>query len=96
MNTTNEFLAMIVYVDVDDVLNSVTCEDDIGQVKSFFNSIFTIKYLGYAKYFLGVEISRNVEGTFLCQRKYIQDTINDTQLATTTSLDSPMQKGHKF
>lgn len=58
--------------------------------------MFTIKDLGYARYFLGVEISRSVEGTFLCQRKYIKDIIDDTYFTDAAIVDVPLNKGHKF
>lgn len=42
---------------VDDVLLTGTHETDINVVKQFLHTKFTIKDLGYAKYFLGIEIA---------------------------------------
>ena len=39
-----------------------------------------MKDLGVLKYFLGVEVARNKEGIFLCQRKYALDIINEVGL----------------
>lgn len=73
-------MALIVYVDmykkiayVDNVLITGSCEAEIFQVKQFLDSIFVIKDLGYAKYFLGIKITRSAKGMLLCQRKYIGD-----------------------
>ena len=57
------FLALLVYVD--DVLLVGTHETHILRAKRFLHSTFTIKDLGYAKYFLGIEIARNPHGTYL-------------------------------
>lgn len=72
------FLALLVYVD--DMLLTGPSEVEIQKVKHYLDSLFTIKDLGHAKYFLGVEIARSDGGTFLCQRKYILDIISDTHL----------------
>ncbi|XP_031272882.1 uncharacterized protein LOC116131363 [Pistacia vera] len=61
------FLALIVYVDV---LVMGPYESDIAAVKAYLHSVFTIKDLGYAKYFLGIEIAHSSEGTFINQGIY--------------------------
>ncbi|KAJ0038187.1 hypothetical protein Pint_23684 [Pistacia integerrima] len=55
-------------------------KSDIGVVKAHLHFVFTIKDLGYAKYFLGIEIARSSEGTFINQQKYILDILEDTSL----------------
>lgn len=62
---------------MDDVLVTVTSLDLINSLKQFLYSQFTIKDLGEAKYFLGIEIARGVEGNVLCQRKYILDIVTN-------------------
>lgn len=88
------FIALTIYVD--DMLLTGACEHEISQVKAYLDSVFSIKDLGLAKYFLGVEIARSSQGTYLCQRKYILDIIDDTHLSVTTSVATPLPKGHKF
>ena len=39
-----------------------------------------MKDLGALKYFLGVEVARNPEGIFLCQRKYVLDILSEAGL----------------
>ncbi|XP_071723700.1 uncharacterized mitochondrial protein AtMg00810-like [Rutidosis leptorrhynchoides] len=51
----NNYVFMMLLVYVDDVLITGTSESAILEVKAFLNEKFTIKDLGHAKYFLGVE-----------------------------------------
>ncbi|KAK6120356.1 hypothetical protein DH2020_045902 [Rehmannia glutinosa] len=74
--TNDHFLALLVYVD--DVLVTGSHTEDIQHLKSHLDDLFTIKDLGFSKYFLGVELARSSQGTYLHQRKYILDIIADT------------------
>lgn len=51
-NTKHSFTALFVYVD--DVLVTGNGEQEIDAVNAFFDTKFTIKDLGVAKYFLGI------------------------------------------
>lgn len=61
----DSFLCLIVYVD--DILIGGPSNDLITKLKHFLDSIFTIKDLGPAKFFLGMEIARGRDGTTLNQ-----------------------------
>ena len=64
-------MALLVYVN-DIVLignDSKLC----ANFKAYLDKCFHIKDLGPLKYFLGIEVSRSTDGTFLYQRKYITD-----------------------
>ena len=74
-STGTFFLAFLIYVD--DVLIVGSLEYDILEIKTFLHSCFTIKDMGYAKYFLGIEITRHPHGTYIHQRKYILDLLMD-------------------
>ncbi|KAK6135902.1 hypothetical protein DH2020_030389 [Rehmannia glutinosa] len=74
--TPHRCLVLLVYVD--DVLITGTDSQDIADLKRYLDDLFTIKDLGFAKYFLGMEIARNEDGTVLNQRKYILDILRDT------------------
>ncbi|XP_021726228.1 uncharacterized protein LOC110693416 [Chenopodium quinoa] len=73
MSLEGEFLVILLYVD--DMLITGTSTAQIDGVKKALDKAFTIKDLGDLKYFLGIEITRNSDGTFLSQRKYIKDVI---------------------
>lgn len=67
---------MLVYVN--DLLITGDDEDSIAQLKLDLDKAFTIKYLGYLRYFLGIEIARGMHGTMINQRKYALDIVYDT------------------
>lgn len=71
-------------------------KSDIVAVKKHLDTLFTIKDMGYAKYFLGIELARSGDGTFICQKKYIADIIADTHLKDANPADTPMPRGFKF
>lgn len=78
------------------MLITVTCEDEIKKVKSYIHEAFTIKDLGYVRYFLGVEIARGSEGTYINQRKYILDILIYAGLLGSKPALTSLPKGHKF
>ncbi|XP_020548154.1 uncharacterized protein LOC110011709 [Sesamum indicum] len=58
--------------------------------------LFTIKDLGHAKYFLGLEIARSSEGTSVTQQKYIKDIIHDSGLDNANPVHTPLPLGLKL
>ncbi|KAK4386695.1 Retrovirus-related Pol polyprotein from transposon RE1 [Sesamum angolense] len=92
--TTDGFLVLLVYVD--DVLITGSSQLQIDKVKHFLHSTFTIKDLGPAKYFLGLEIARSIEGLSVTQHKYIRDIILDTGLQNSKPATTPLPTGLKF
>lgn len=65
---------------MDDVLVASPSLELIQDLKDFMHTAFTIKNLGEAKYFLGMEIVWGSDGTSLNQRTYILDIISTTGL----------------
>lgn len=53
----------------DDTLISSPNERAMYALKKFLHSQFTIKNIGYPKYFLGLEIARSSDSTYTNQRK---------------------------
>lgn len=87
-------LALLVYID--DVLITRNCERDITGVKRYLNEIFSIKDLGHVHYFLGLEIVRSKDGTYVNQRKYILDVLSDAGLLGCKTVDTPLPKNCKL
>lgn len=54
---------MVIYVD--DILISSPDEGEVLNVKRYLHELFTIKYKGAEKYFLGIEIARSEEALVL-------------------------------
>ncbi|KAL2232769.1 UNVERIFIED_CONTAM: Retrovirus-related Pol polyprotein from transposon RE1 [Sesamum indicum] len=87
-------LMLLVYVD--DVLLTGPCEDAIHDAKVFLDKAFTIKDLGAAKYFLGLEIARSTAGISITQHKYIRDIISDVGLSSSKMASTPLPLGIKL
>lgn len=61
-HNNNEHTHLLMYVD--DVILAGNSDSEIKRVKEYLHKQFSIKDLGAAKYFLGVEMSRTENGTF--------------------------------
>jgi len=81
---------------VDDLLITGDDTQFISHIKAQLHQAFTIKDLGLARYFLGIEIARSSAGTFLNQRKYISDILTDAGLTAAKPAKFPMAKGLKL
>ncbi|KAL8095199.1 hypothetical protein AgCh_036596 [Apium graveolens] len=60
---------------VDDLLIAGNCSTSINTLKSLFSQTFHMKDMGPLTYFLGLEIHRDVDGIFMCQKKYMCDIL---------------------
>ncbi|KAL2230905.1 UNVERIFIED_CONTAM: putative mitochondrial protein [Sesamum indicum] len=89
-----DMLALLVYVD--DILVTTTSMQHIQSVKHYIHSLFTIKDLDDARYFLRLEIGRNSEGIFVVQSKYIHDIVQDTGLVAAKFVSTPFPLGLKL
>ncbi|KAL0448171.1 UNVERIFIED_CONTAM: Retrovirus-related Pol polyprotein from transposon RE2 [Sesamum latifolium] len=94
MFTDSGQLFLLVYVD--DILITGPSQSAIQAVKDYLHALFTIKDLGDARYFLGLEIARNPSGTYLAQTKYILDIVKDTKLQHSKSVSTPFPQGLKL
>ncbi|KAL0378846.1 UNVERIFIED_CONTAM: hypothetical protein Sradi_3190100 [Sesamum radiatum] len=94
LSTASGFMALLVYVD--DILIAGPSMPDIQSVKSYLHNLFTIKDIGDARYFLGLEIARNSTGIYLAQTKYTQDIIKDIGLQHAKMVSTPFPQGLKL
>ncbi|KAL0320492.1 UNVERIFIED_CONTAM: Retrovirus-related Pol polyprotein from transposon RE2 [Sesamum radiatum] len=88
------FLVLLLYVD--DIFLTGSSMDLIAKVKLFLDKQFTIKDLGVAKYFLGLEIARSSQGIIVTQSKYTKDIICDVGTEVARSAGTPLPLGIKF
>ncbi|KAL2236583.1 UNVERIFIED_CONTAM: Retrovirus-related Pol polyprotein from transposon RE1 [Sesamum indicum] len=63
---------------------------EIAALKDYLHSLFTIKNLGYAKYFLGLEFARSSHGLLVTQHKYLTDIIADAHLQDAKIASTPL------
>ena len=79
---------------VDDLIISGNDASAVNHFKAYLHECFHMKDLGALKYFLGIEVARNSEGIFLCQRKYTLDIIAETGLLGSRPVGFPMEQNH--
>ncbi|KAL2247815.1 UNVERIFIED_CONTAM: Retrovirus-related Pol polyprotein from transposon RE2 [Sesamum indicum] len=70
--------------------------NSIQEAKLYFNELFTIKDLGEAKYFLGLELARSKQGIVVTQNKYALDIIKDIGLEKGKTVSTPFPANFKF
>ncbi|CAA7059477.1 unnamed protein product [Microthlaspi erraticum] len=85
-----------VLVYVDDLLFGGNDTALLSAFKSYLSSQFHMKDLGTPRYFLGIEMARNAEGFFLCQRKYCLDIISEAGLLGCRPTDIPLAPNHRL
>lgn len=90
----NSFIIALVYVD--DII--LTCNDTelINHIKATLYSLFKIKDLGLAKYYLGLEIHMTIEGLFLHQHKFVHDLLVEAGLEHSKPLSLPVDSTIKL
>lgn len=80
---------------MDDILLSGNNVAKLQAVKNFLHGEFTIKDLGEADYFLGIQILHANEGIWISQQKYICDILQETNMAEAKPIDTPFLQGAK-
>lgn len=81
---------------VDDILNTCNNLPFIVSLKSALHATFSIKDLGEAKYYLGLEVSRTDEGIVLRQKKFILDMLTAINLLDSKPLPIPLDQHVKM
>lgn len=69
---------MIIYVD--DMIISENGKQEISQLQDYLETEFEMKNLDRLKYFVGTEVARSKQGTFLSRRKYVLDLSAETRM----------------
>ncbi|KAL0418744.1 UNVERIFIED_CONTAM: Retrovirus-related Pol polyprotein from transposon RE1 [Sesamum radiatum] len=87
-------LFLLVYVD--DVLLIGPSMELMQEVKTYLHELFTIKDMGAARYFLGLEIARSTSGSYVAQTKYVLDIVHDAGLSNAKGVSTPFPQGLKL
>jgi len=69
-----------VYLYVDDLIFTMSCEKMIVEFKDVITSQFEITNLGLMSYFLGLEVKHANDGIFISIQKYANDILNRLKL----------------
>lgn len=81
---------LVLFVYVDDLLIAGTLETLISELKTSLNQDFTIKDLGYAKYFMGLKVARSHVGIFVNQKRYTMDIISEVGMTQGKEANTPL------
>jgi len=92
----HEDIQLNVLVYVDDLIISGNDHEAIVKFKTYLSECFHMKDLGTLKYFLGIEVARNLEGIFLCQRKYALDILSEVGLLGAKPASIPVEQHHRL
>ncbi|XP_020555065.1 uncharacterized protein LOC110013263 [Sesamum indicum] len=84
---------MVLLVFVDDILITGPLLAAFRGVKDYLHTLFTIKDIGDARYFLGMEIARCSDGLYVSRTKYTIDIIRDAGLCQAKSASTPLPQG---
>lgn len=76
---------LLILIYVNDILVTGNNTTELNRFTSKLNSMFSLKDLGKVHYFLGLEISRDVTGLFITQKKYVQDLLVKFNMQDATS-----------
>ncbi|KAL0315510.1 UNVERIFIED_CONTAM: Retrovirus-related Pol polyprotein from transposon RE1, partial [Sesamum radiatum] len=90
----DNFVALLVYVD--DILLTGASEGNLTAVKEYLDRLFTIKDLGTAKYFLGLELTQSSHGLHVTQHKYLMDILLDASMTDAKPVSTPFPPGLKL
>jgi hypothetical protein len=84
----------IIHFYVDDLI--YTGNLSIDMFKSAMKKEFEMTYLGLMNYFLGIEVTQNDKGIFICQSKYARDVLKRFKMINYSSVSTPMAVGTKL
>ena len=87
-------LSILIYVN--DLISSDNDSVAISTFKQYLCFCFYMKDLGALKYFLSIEVAKNPEGIYLCQRKYTLDIIAETGNLGSKPVQFPREPNHKL
>jgi Reverse transcriptase (RNA-dependent DNA polymerase) len=86
----------VLAVYVDDKIISGNDESEIALLKKKLGKEFEVKDLGQLRYFLGIEITRGVEGIVSSQRKYVLDLLTETGMLGCRPAIAPIDQKFKL
>lgn len=81
---------------MDDIVIESYNQDEIYNLKIYLESQFKLKDLGKLRYFMGLEIARNMAGITLCERKFALDLVEEFGLLGTKPAETPILPNNKL
>src|SRR3954466_10001270 len=82
--------SILVQVYVDDIIFGSTNMTLVKEFSKLMQGEFKMSMMGELNYFLGLQIKKLKEGTFVSQTKYCQELIKRFDMAKSKAIDTPM------
>jgi len=87
-------MALLIYFD--DIVLTGNDSELCDAFKAYLDKCFHIKDLEHVKHYLGIELARNFQWLFLCQRKYALEIIDECGFLGLKPVDFPIETNHKL
>lgn len=87
---------LIVSVYVDDLIYTGDDEDMLSSFKRSMMKAFEMTDLGKMRFFLGIEVSQQSNGIFICQKKYAVEVLKRFGMFESNEVNSPIIPGCKL
>jgi hypothetical protein len=87
---------LIASVYVDDLIYTGDDEEMISSFKCSMMQVFEMTDLGKMKFFLGIEVSQQGDGIFICQKKYALEILKRFGMIESREVNSPIVSGSKL
>ena len=88
-NNSGAHIVNLLYVD--DMIITGSDEEQIAKLRKELAIHFEMKNLGEAKYFLGLEIEKLMDGYFVSQSRYAKNMLNQYQMNEAKEVATPME-----
>nr|GEZ95580.1 retrovirus-related Pol polyprotein from transposon TNT 1-94 [Tanacetum cinerariifolium] len=83
---------LLVQIYVDDIIFASTDPKSCDLFAHKMNSTFKMSMMGQMSFILGLQISQNPRGIFICQAKYALEILKKHGFDTSTPIDTPMSE----
>ncbi|XP_026432297.1 uncharacterized protein LOC113329659 [Papaver somniferum] len=81
---------------VDDMFITGNDLEGISALKLHLSSCFEMKYLGFLRYFIGIEVDKSSSGYFISQVKYATNILQRAGLTDNKTVDTPLELNVKL
>ncbi|KAL0300476.1 UNVERIFIED_CONTAM: putative mitochondrial protein [Sesamum angustifolium] len=82
--------------ELDDLIYTGNNEKMIQDFKEDMMKTFEMSDLGLMHFFLGIEINKEKEGIFICQRKYTETLLKKFKMESCKTVTTPLVTGEKY
>ncbi|MCH80155.1 copia-type polyprotein [Trifolium medium] len=87
---------LIISLYVDDLIFTGNDSEMVQKFKNSMMNTFDMTDLGRMKHFLGIEVTQNDQGIFICQQRYAKEILERFNMDKSNAVSSPIVTGSKL